>query len=438
VTQRTYLTFLGRGSRDPATGKYDYVPMRYCIDGGVAASSVTKFVQCAEIELLGPENFDKILVVCTQQSHADHFSTLAAELSHLGAVEPLSVMISEDMGATQQWDWFEKILPVVEPGALLTVDLTHGYRAGSIVLSAAIHFLVRAKKAMLAAVYYGRVDGKKGEDQRGVIVDLKDFYRINDWADAVSRLVEEADARKLAEVAEAAPDFQAGGLIDPALRQALLDLTSAVRNVEVNRVATLAREAMARVHAAMAGAPVTTKVLLDLVAYKFASLASEAPTSGRYDSDYLQMQVEIARLLIEHKLYMQAFTVMRELIGSIGMSGVPHKEMNSSRGRGQRRRADVFICMAQIDRSDWRFKFEDEELVQMLLPWYEKLVSAGIADNVRDLSRTLVKIRNGFDHAWTSSASAPMDLEEASRNAVAKLSAIVATVIAITGTHDRG
>ena len=37
------------------------------------------------------------------------------------------------------------------------------------------------------------------------------------------------------------------------------------------------------------------------------------------DTAYFWLQYEIAKMLHEHKLFMQAYTVMRELIVSIGM-----------------------------------------------------------------------------------------------------------------------
>ena len=171
---------------------------------------------------------------------------------------------------------------------------------------------------------------KQGTLGYAPIIDMKDFYIVNEWAEAVSRLVEDADARKMANVAAGSPGFQTGGLNDLGIIQAMGDLTGTIRNVDVNRVAAQARKALELIEAKRASSSETGRVLLDLVVDKFTILAVEDPQC--YDHSYFMLQLEIVRLLLEHRLYMQAYTVMREFVGSIGMIEV-QKGGDNQQGR---------------------------------------------------------------------------------------------------------
>jgi len=143
---------------------------------------------------------------------------------------------------------------------------------------------------------------------------MKEFYLINEWADGVSRLVEDADARKIANAAEKTPDFQIGELNDEMLIKSFEDLTHAIRNVDINNVSEKATRAVTLLREKEEGASVTGRILLRLVKDKFISLATDTPLNGKYEAPYFRLQLEIARLLLDHKLFMQAYTVMREFM----------------------------------------------------------------------------------------------------------------------------
>jgi hypothetical protein len=348
--RKVYLSFLGLGAHDKEKDRHDYRPAVYELDGRRATE--TRFVQAAEMELLGGAAFHLVLIVATQKSYDLHFESLRQEMRKHGA-DPVLLVLDEDFSAQGQWAWFESILNHVELQDRLTVDLTHGYRAIPIVFSTAINFLQKSRGISLDAVYYGAYDSNR---KLSPIVDMKDFYVVNEWAEAVSRLVDDADARKLAEVADQSSDFQAGELNDKELITALDDLTNAVRNVEVNTVAERANKALALVEQRREGASVTGKLLLGLVVDKFTALSTQTPVSGRYDADYFQVQLAIARLLLEHRLYMQAFTVMRESIGSLALIPRHGLRMTNADGRRSRTRyGDVFIQMMYWSREEWKF-----------------------------------------------------------------------------------
>jgi hypothetical protein len=189
------------------------------------------------------------------------------------------------------------------------------------------------------------------------------------------------------------------------------DLTGAIRNVDVNHVAGKARRALGLIEGKRAGTSETGRVLLDLMVDKFAMLSVEDPQ--RYDHAYFRLQLEIVRLLLEHKLYMQAYTVMRELVGSIGMIDVQKGGLTSSEERSRRQiYSTLFVNMFQYPEEKWKFSEEAKGSVEKIMPFYKKLKAAGVEPLLRSFVKELVDYRNGFDHAWTSKGEAPGDISE--------------------------
>jgi len=288
--RRVYFSYLGMGVIDKEKGNVGYQETVYELNGRRAPK--TKFVQAAEIELLGADAFDRFLIAATEKSHQAHWEALEAQLAQKGVKALECLLVDEDMGPENQWKWFEKIMARIEPDDALTIDMTHGYRAFSIVMSAAVHFLQKARNVDLKAVYYGAFDRNRA---LAPIVDLKDFFTINQWADAVTRLVDDADAGRLAQLAGETPDFQFGGLNDSDIIQAMQNLTDAVRNVDVNNISDIARLAVKRILEKKQTAARAEYILLDLMIDKFGRLSTDAPLSGKYDQDYFRMQSRLSR-----------------------------------------------------------------------------------------------------------------------------------------------
>jgi hypothetical protein len=230
---------------------------------------------------------------------------------------------------------------------------------------------------------------------------MKDFYLINEWAEGVSRLVEDADARKLAEVANKTPDFQIRELDDPELITAMEDLTNAVRDVDLNKIGVKANTALNLIQKKQTSASKTGHLLLGLIIDKFISLTSKDNEGMRYDEDYFRLQLSIARLLLEHKLFMQAFTVMREFIASMGM--IPYeKEGMKNKKRKERRKLHAEIFLQMVLREKWEFPEKYQKIVNKLKPFHLQLEGIGVLVETQKFINELIKSRNGFDHGWTT------------------------------------
>lgn len=438
MARAVYLSFLGAGV---------YRPVRYTWDRRQAKE--TPYAQEAELELLPKQ--DEVYIFATQtserahwlrQTHKDHQTKqiidegpgLRPRLEALG-VQPHLVLIDEDLSVHAQWETFQKLLEIVQPGDQLIFDMTHGFRAVPVIFSSALHFLRLSRGVELKHVLYGK------EKDPAQIIDYVDFYAIQDWTEGVSRLVESADAGKLAALSAQGSTLPMSGFEGAPLTQALDAMTQAVRNVEVHQVEAKTRAALQRVREALNTATAqnatASTLLLQMIEEKFSAILSAAPLTGAYDRDYFEVQLKVIDLLLEHQMLMQAFTSMREYLGSLGLLGYQKKlKFNNSKGQGKRSYADVFLRMISYPRDSWSFESNDQKRqVEGLLPFYECLASAELVGDFSALTKDITDIRNGFDHAWTSKSAAPADIEQTGRALSARLKALTARVFEVSSAR---
>ncbi len=388
--RRIFIAALGTGT---------YVPCQYVFQG--RRSSPTCYVQSAIVELFGEPAFDRAIVLVTPEAQTKHGETLRGELAaRLGDTNVVFRAISSDLAdVSQQWRWFEALLDEVEQNDRLVIDLTHGYRAVPIVLSSALGYLQKVKSVELEHVLYG------ADLAKGTLVDMRDFYVVQEWAEAVGRLVDGADARKLSELARRAqPGSTFERLADPSVADAFRELTDVIRNVDVHSFTRIAGRALGIVTSKLATdeANATERQLLSLVADKFAGLFAADSGDARYTREYLRVQAAAAGLLLDHGLLMQAFTVMRELVGSVGMFGVGHHQ--SPQVELTRVHADTFVRMCNYKRKKWTFVEKDAPRLALLLPWYEQLDRCELTLPLHQALAKIAELRNGFDHGWTEKA----------------------------------
>lgn len=422
---KIFISFLGTGAPSAKANELGYDSLTYRFEGD-DAPYISRFAQRAIIESHGVETFDRICLMMTPESKAKHRDLLVEELLSIGCK---SEQILEDDSITtnqnteQQWEWFDSLQRLINDGDEVVFDFTHGFRSVPIIFSTAISFLQRVKRFQLLNAYYGyMVDRAAGT---GEIIDMAKFYRINEWADGVSRLVDMADASKLAELAEEGKADGFAALNDKNLTQALRELTNLIKNIDVNNVGQKADEALQLIAAKKETCTGADAQLLEMVVEKFSGLAIQG--SGLYDYDYFRLQLALSEMLLKHGLNMQAFTVMREAIASISLIKLPEKYHQiapfSAKGRKLRTRfPELFISLLQFTRETW--KYEDEEkskllpestmsdYYQVVLPMYEELDSLGVVTHLRKFTKSLLDIRNGLDHAWTAKAEAKEEITE--------------------------
>lgn len=414
---KIFVSFLGTGN-GIYDEKYGYAELEYSIGEKRITSH---FGQRVILEYNDASSFDRIHLLMTKESKKMHFDLLRDELLQIG-MRPDALRedasITTQMSSEDQWRWFESLLEIIDNGDEVVFDFTHGFRSVPIIFSTAVGFLQRARKFTLLHAYYGYMVSKPEAEKKGTgeIVDMAPFYRINDWADGVARLTETADASKLAALAAEESTGGFAALNDRELIAALQDLTDIIKNIDVNRVADKAGMALDIIAAKLKDCSGADRQLLCMVQDKFADLAAQAPATGRYDAAYFQTQIILADMLLKHHLVMQAFTVMRECVASIGMLGMHEKYALGPDGKDVRLDTprlfgEVFVTMCQFSRKKWKYTDEEKKKIirekemhafLQLEKLYADLEPCGIIAKLRTFVGRMIECRNGFDHAWTS------------------------------------
>ncbi len=415
-----YVSFLGIGNYQETT--YSWEGKGECR---------AQYVQIAQVKLLledadvGPR-LKRVSVFGTPSAKAKHWdktptgearlkdglaACVARATDEGSSIELSFVSLSEDQSNEAQWQTFQMLLNEVPRDCELVMDMTHGFRALPVVVSSALQFLRLTRGVRLRHVLYGLFDGDATTPTP--MMDYRRFYEIADWTDAVACLVDDADASKLASLADRDTALNVAGFRDKAIAEALQSITDAIRNVEMHNIAEKARAGISliskRLEAATAEGNIVAKTLLQLVLDKFGDLASTEPISGFFDEAYFETQLAYARLLLDHKLTMQACTAMVETIGSLGMRGANagRIQYTTRKGLDGRRKADLFMKMVEKEEAEFRVSNQhDANMHKELRPYYEALKDVGAIDTLRSFAKSLRDTRNGLDHGWTSKRNA--------------------------------
>jgi hypothetical protein len=251
----------------------------------------------------------------------------------------------------------------------------------------------------IESVLYGVFDAKS---EAKPIVDVRDFYSINDWTEGVGRLVDDADAGFLLKIAE---NEKAGGFVglnNKILLHNVEKLTNSFKNVELQKIEENTKISLQFIQESMKNAGALEKQILEMIVEKFSPLISSSPANGRYSKEYLLLQVKLIDLLAQHGLYMQCFTAMREWIGSLYCAISGDYVFSSKKGdKKARRYADVFVSMLQFGKEEWNFDNDRNAIKDKLLPAYFALEEACNLTEIKELLKDITRVRNGFDHGWT-------------------------------------
>lgn len=433
---KVFISFLGTGNPNVKADQPGYDVLTYRFENNEQAYT-SRFAQRAIIEKHGPASFERICLMMTPESKAKHRDLLVTELLSIGCIENQLIedaSITTNQSTEQQWEWFDSLQRLIHDGDEVVFDFTHGFRSVPIIFSTAISFLQKVKRFTLLNAHYGYMVDKKLAT--GEIIDMAKFYRINEWADGVARLVDMADASKLAALADEGLADGFAALNDPKLTQALRELTDLIKNIDVNNVGKKADEALKLITRKQQQCSGADAQLLQMVVDKFESLAIEG--SGRYDHDYFWLQLILAEMLLKHGLNMQAFTVMRECIASIGMLAATgkyaKKKLTTNEGRRYRKNiGEIFWGLCITEREKWIQEIQPEKVPkselayfnEMVLPFYEKLDTNNIIKRIQPVAKSIQIYRNGLNHAWTNDKEAPTDIAEQGRHFLQQLTGTI-------------
>lgn len=430
--RKVYMSFLGTG---------EYKKTIYSFNGELAKE--TQFVQVAEFELLGNSRPDVAYILVTDESQKKNFFALQEELQEFN-IFPEPIILAEDMSSQGQWTWLEQILQLVREGDRLTLDLTHGYRSLPIIFSTALNFLQKTQQLVIEHVFYGAYEMNR---EQPPIIDMKKFYDINIWADAVTRLTLDADAGGIAAASSQTNRYQFPELVADDFVKSCNSVTSRIKSVDVNNVAEEVTKLLKQIDKLRSDCSPGARILLDMVYDKFIPLIPSIhgnKDNNRYENEFFRTQIELVRLLIDHKLFMQAFTVIREFLVSIAdmfavqrlrilfddeWKGKKNRSIKKYKKDSRIRFAEPFPAMLTIPEKKWDFHSNwdkgGEKFLKVMEPVYRDNHKQVLLQQMKDLFEGVKEYRNGFDHGWMNSAGMKHDLEEKGRYFLKKLEDIM-------------
>jgi len=350
----------------------------------------------------------------TAQSKEKHWKTLQEgfikQNINPNSIEFCDIVDTSKQDATSQWGWFNALCERIHDGDEIIFDFTHGFRSVPIIFATAINFLQTISEFTLIHAYYGFIDTSSvGSIRKGRIVDLAGFFSLNQWATAAAFFARSADTTFFSELSgmEGAKESFAA-FKEIKFSDSMNKLSGIIRNIDVHHASEKALEAVTYLKNLSSNASIPVQWIIKKIDTVFSPLANCNAISRHYDEAYLRSQIQLSHILISHGLYMQAFTTMRELLGSIGMASLRGKyakaNFDSSDGRNKYRynMAELFLRMCQYPKEKWNWKTnEEEEHVRLLIPFFNRLEQHGLIESLNGLTKKIIDYRNGFDHAWT-------------------------------------
>ena len=399
------FSFVGMGA--PGKG-YDEVLYQF-EDGTIFTTSHVQLAIASHEQPL-----DSIILFMTPQSKEKYGEELQQELKRYGSsnlhIECLECIDVSHQDADSQWQWFNSMCEKISDGDEVVFDFTHGIRSVPIIFTTAINFLQIITSFKLEHAYYGFLDPGSSNSaslKSGQIVDLAGFFSLNRWATAASFFAYSGDPSCFVTTAETENESKIFSVFkDPVLSEKLRDLSSVLKNVNIHHASRVTNDAVTFAQSKSVGSPFPVQKILAKISATFSDLSNFNNPSHCYDIGYLHSQIELCRILNNYGFFMQAFTVMRELIGSIGMTSLTGKyariKYDSSDGMKKYRRiADLFIRMIQYPRDEWDWSKDEKSRIELLLPFYEILEKENLLADLAETAKNILKFRNGFDHGWT-------------------------------------
>jgi CRISPR-associated DxTHG motif protein len=180
----TLLTFLGTGN---------YQSCKYTI-AGVDSSSVT-FFSAALAAHLKPDLLVSLQTAKANQTHGNalkgEFECLVPNARH----EP--VTIPEGGSEQELWDIFTALTKHIPAGAVLHLDITHGFRSLPVLGFIALAYLRITHKVTIGGIHYGAWEARDQGANLAPCFDLTPFLTLLDWTAAADQFLATGDAARI-------------------------------------------------------------------------------------------------------------------------------------------------------------------------------------------------------------------------------------------------
>lgn len=305
------ITFLG--DRGAVPTNYEFNGLVY--SGGVFAEALRQFCE-----------FDDMLVCVTKKAREKTWPVLEA----LNDARIKAIDIQTGNTTTEMWATFEVIARYVVEGDHVIFDITHGLRSLPFLVFLFAAYLKSAKNVSIDAVYYGALELQNKETNTPApVIDMSEFVQMLDWIGAAERFVQTGDGVALAQRIRKVTPGGSALADDHELRNVRAALDKASDNIEhVSLALALARpleviqiagqlpNALQEAEIALADRAKPFRILRQKVsdAYsQFGRVSSDDDVNWRSN---LQAQFDLVEWYVDKRQFIQAATLLRELIVS--------------------------------------------------------------------------------------------------------------------------
>jgi|GEM_PF-5605964 len=171
-----------------ALGVQNYTSTRY----GNAPDLATGFFIVALTHEVKP---DKVVVLLTPEARKKNWPQLKEELHAISQAEIIEGAIVNGATDTEIWDNFDTLARCLQPGDVVSFDITNAFRSLSIVFASAITYLCQANNVQLAGIYYGAFEAI--QDNIVPVFQLDLFKKLTDLTSAVGAFQRTGDIAAL-------------------------------------------------------------------------------------------------------------------------------------------------------------------------------------------------------------------------------------------------
>jgi CRISPR-associated DxTHG motif protein len=171
------------------TGKYKVTAYRW----GDRPPITTHLFAQAATEWLNPQKVTVLLT--TDAANSDNWQQLRKSLVGRCTLNEVAIPV----GHTEEelWQVQQKVLDEVTVGETVALDVTHGFRILPITMLLAAAFLRASETITLQHVLYGAL---QADETKAVVIDLKPFLELLDWANAARFLASSGDSRAVGDL----------------------------------------------------------------------------------------------------------------------------------------------------------------------------------------------------------------------------------------------
>jgi CRISPR-associated DxTHG motif protein len=343
--------------------------------------------------------------------------------------------IPEGRTSDELWKIFNAVQEQIEPGDIVYVDVTHGFRTLPLLMILALDYVVRAKGATVAQITYGAFEA---EDRNSHVArptwDFLPFFGIRDWTAALAQLRQRGDlelfgehARQRASEAsksafrEAAASVDEGSskkdresafraarqvereTVQPELRrvaEALHELGDCTERARLHALPNTAYKALRAIEAALAleKEPPDFAPLKPVLAAVKSDLEPMASADSPGSEDAIRAQLHAARWCIRYGRHHQGYTLLRESLVDLCCLALPD-------GIG-RTGADRLVSALHHAR---RYGLQATRRIgwnEAMHQVFDHLVASEWGEALNSVLNRVVSHRNALNHAHTSNSVA--------------------------------